>query len=443
MILWKIILFLQTVLLYFIPKMTNLNRSIQPALSPFALPIIANANQAKPGIFVFDKPGLAVFKLDIVFINAGLANEKVKKANQLCLDLLFSGTSTKNAYELNEAFDFLGAYIQTNFDYYKSTLTIYGLSKYFEKICMLLNEVLNDVHFTNEEFDLLASQKKANIKIQEQKTGYQSRKLMNKEWFGENHSLGKGTTIDDYESLNLQSIIDAYDNFKQFFVILTSGDDYITQSELVHSLFNKNLSPNIQYKYELEHINTNPSLLSFYELKDSKQSSICIRLPIPGRNHVDYPNIFVANLIFGGYFGSRLMKNIREDKGWTYGMYSYIKNDSANSYIEIAGDIKLGVEEQVFEEIRNEIKRLQTDLINEEEWHAALNYFFGQQQESFDNIFNVSDKFLSLSETNNELTWFNTFYNAIKLIEVKGLQEIFNTYFKTDSLIITWSGSKK
>lgn len=423
--------------------MTNLNRSIQPVLSPFALPVISNANQSKPGIYVFDKPGLAVFKMDIVFTNAGLGNENIRKSNQLCLDLLFSGTSTKNAYELNEAFDLLGAYIQTNFDYYKSTLTIYGLSKYFENICMLLNEVLTDVQFTKEEFDLLVSQKKANIKIQEKKTGYQSRKLMNKEWFGEHHSLGKGTVVADYESLNLQSIVDVFANFKQFYVILTTGEEHIIQSELVHRLFSAYITPTKLYKFKSEEINAYPNGISFYELADSKQSSICIRLPIPDRNHEDYPGIFVANLIFGGYFGSRLMKNIREDKGWTYGMYSYIKNDRAHSYIEIAGDIKLGVEEQVFAEIRNEIKRLQTDLINEEEWLAALNYFFGQQQESFDNLFNVSDKFLSLSETNNELEWFNSFYNAIKLIDVKGQQEIFNTYFKTDSLIITWSGSKK
>src|SRR5690606_34893681 len=109
----------------------------------------------------------------------------------------------------------------------------------------------------------------------------------------------------------------------------------------------------------------------FYPISSAIQSSFCARLEAPNRNKEDYALFSMLNLLLGGYFGSRLMKNLREEKGWTYGISSQIKNYKSNAFLEIAGDIKAERAIEVKAEIGKEMERLKRELVSEDELETA------------------------------------------------------------------------
>src|SRR5205085_5680830 len=101
--------------------------------------------------------------------------------------------------------------------------------------------------------------------------------------------------------------------------------------------------------------------------KDGVQGSIRIARPFPNRHHPDFLRFQVLNSLFGGFFGSRLMTNIREDKGYTYGIHSYIQNHIQESAWLISTEAGRDVCEPAVQEIYHEMKKLRDELVDDEE----------------------------------------------------------------------------
>jgi zinc protease len=391
------------------------------------------------GIYLFQKKELEVFKLDIIFPDGGFGNEKVKKTNSICADMLLSGTSTKKAQQINESLDFLGSYFNIQTDYYKSVVTVYGLNKYFSDILCLIQEVISDSIFPEKELNLLKQQRTQNLLIQQKKTAFQCRKLMNEKWYGKNTILGKGTEVDDYEKISRQDIINAYSScFKQAFFVLSTGQKSEIFAEEMSctpfiTLTEKDFEC-VSIKKESE------TVQAAYNMKESNQASLLARIEIPNRNHSDYPALSLLNVIFGGYFGSKLMKNIREDKGWTYGIHSHIQNHKDNAYLEISADIKSNKIQDVIHEINAEKNKLQNESITQQEWNAAKNYYIGNIQRSLDNFMNHSERFLSLRETSTTISNYNAFIKSVEALYLNDVINASHTYLLNKSFSFVWAG---
>ena len=125
---------------------------------------------------------------------------------------------------------------------------------------------------------------------------------------------------------------------------------------------------------------SNPSATKKQHLiNDEKgvQSAIRIARPFPNRHHPDFIKVQVLNNIFGGYFGSRLMSNIREDKGYTYGIHSYLENHIHESAWTISTEAGRDVANATINEVYKEMKRLRDEPVAEEELHLVRNYMIG------------------------------------------------------------------
>ncbi len=107
------------------------------------------------------------------------------------------------------------------------------------------------------------------------------------------------------------------------------------------------------------------------------QGSIRIARNFPNRHHPDFQRVQVLNNVFGGFFGSRLMTNIREDKGYTYGIYSYLVNNRQESALMISTEAGKEVCEPAIEEVYKEMNLLREELIDDEELQMARNFAIG------------------------------------------------------------------
>jgi predicted Zn-dependent peptidase len=120
-----------------------------------------------------------------------------------------------------------------------------------------------------------------------------------------------------------------------------------------------------------------PLPLLLVDRPGSVQASIRIGGPAVRREEPDYPALQLANLAFGGYFSSRLVENIREDKGYTYGPHSRISHSGAGSRLVVDADVATGVTAPALLEIWYELGRMATLPITPEELENVRQYAVG------------------------------------------------------------------
>lgn len=424
--------------------MNNSNlRQSQPPIYPLTLPLLSNPEKLSKGIFGFFKADTSVFRLDIVFPNAGIGNSTQRATNTFCGDLLMSGTANFSAQELNEQLDFFGAYTSVTTNYFKTVMSVYGLERYFDSILHLITEAVNHSNFPEEELEILKKQKIQNLRIQKQKTTHQSTVLMNKLWYGENSILGKTSTEEDYSRITREMVLSEFKkNFSELFVILTSSPELKSKVSILQTDLGDKLSDNTNFAVEkIVFTKQMPNQAQeFFELPNTNQTSFRARLEVIPRTAENYVNIAFLNLILGGYFGSRLMKNIREDKGWTYGISSSIINFENNAYIEISGDINIDKAKAVKEEIFKEFEKLCNTPIDKTEFENAKNYYLGNLQSMFDEFLTYSERQIALLETKQTLEWYNLFGKQINELKPENIRQAAQNYLDSKSLIYTWSG---
>lgn len=107
------------------------------------------------------------------------------------------------------------------------------------------------------------------------------------------------------------------------------------------------------------------------------QTNIRIAGPALQRTDPDYPALAVANMIYGGYFSSRLVNNIREDKGYTYSPRSTIEHRNAASFFGVFADVATEVTAPAVLEIGYELGRMATTPVDEAELESAKRYLMG------------------------------------------------------------------
>lgn len=134
------------------------------------------------------------------------------------------------------------------------------------------------------------------------------------------------------------------------------------------------------------------------------------------------------NTLFGGFFGSRLMSNIREDKGYTYGIHSYILNHIGDTAWMISTEAGRDVCEATITEVYNEMKDLREELVDEEELQLVKNYLIGTILGDLDGPFHIIGRWKNLILNGLDENYFYQSVNIIKTISAKELQELANKY---------------
>lgn len=123
-----------------------------------------------------------------------------------------------------------------------------------------------------------------------------------------------------------------------------------------------------------------PGPLLLVDRPGSVQSSLRIALPAVPRTHPDHAALQLANLVFGGYFSSRWVENIREDKGYTYGPHSLVEHSVAGSVLVAAAEVATEVTAPALLETMYELGRLATVPPKPDELEQARQYALGTLQ---------------------------------------------------------------
>ncbi|MBK7183115.1 MAG: insulinase family protein [Bacteroidetes bacterium] len=263
--------------------------------------------------------------------------------------------------------------------------------------------------------------------------------------FGEKHPYGINVKESDFDAIKKKHLIDFYnkaytsDNCK----IILAGKIQDDVYELLEKHFGKNdWSSNNQHIINDTTIHTIKEREQIILKNDALQSAIRIGKIMFNKKHEDYQAMQILNTIYGGYFGSRLMSNIREDKGYTYGIGSGMVSLQNSGYFFISTEVGVDVCQNAINEIYFEMNRLKEELVSEDELQLVKNYLLGNFLRSVDGPFAMADRFIGIMEYGLGYDYFDKYIATIKNISASQLRDLANKYFDKESMIELVVGKK-
>ncbi|MDX5348415.1 MAG: insulinase family protein [Hymenobacteraceae bacterium] len=385
-----------------------------------------------------------VVRLDIVF-NAGKWYEQQDGLSLMTSKLLLEGTHKQTAKQIADTIAYYGASLECNQGYDKASLTLYCLSKHLEKLLPLVCEVLTIPSFPEDEFKLLRQRTIQNIAIQKQKNSYLATERLTQNVYGPQHPYCFGLDADTLQNLTIDQIKSFYQrayNMAEAEVFLC-GDFGQTHRNMLSEMIGTIPATGPATEPIAGHGKAQGLQKDYIEMPDSLQSAVRVGCEWPLMNHPDYPRLLVLNEVLGGYFGSRLMKNIREDKGFTYGIYSTVSPKIHQNLFYIGTDVNFENTQDTLQEIYKEMQILQQELVPEDELDTVKNYMAGKFLNDVSNIFEQCDKYKNVILHGLSPDYYNRLLSAIAHITAPELQQLANQYWNTNQMYEVVAGKKK
>jgi zinc protease len=373
-----------------------------------------------------------VSKVEIVF-PAGRWVEKVWGAAYFTSTLLSKATRKKTGFEIAHLLDHFGAHLEIHPGLDYVSVSLYILNKNLEPAVQLLLELLTESVLPQAELDLLKSIYLQNLKVNYEKTSFQASRLVRKSLFGETHPYGKEPEEEDVNQLTQDALLTHYLEFFKSATLLVSGKVSENHKNVMMDAFSSFAYNPIERR---EFSNADVQYKRQVVAKEgSVQSSIRLAKKAISKTHPDYVDVLFLNHILGGYFGSRLMKNIREDKGLSYGISSALHALKNDSYMVIGSDVNAENVDLTFNEIARELNRLRTEKIGDEELNIARNHFIGSLQLEITTSFAHADKIKNIILFNLSAQHYQNMITRIEAITAEDLVLAANRYFLEDSFV--------
>ncbi|WP_422360823.1 M16 family metallopeptidase [Reichenbachiella sp.] len=367
-----------------------------------------------------------VVKIELVF-ESGIWFESKKATSWLTAKMLAEGTGKKTAHQITEGFEKLGAFLEINPGFDDVSIAVYGLERNFDQVIALLNEIINESTFPEREFEILKSNRKDQIALNDNKSNLFASKKLREAIYGAEFSYGQGLSISDIDEVQLSDVKQYYsDRLFHNPKIYLSGQ---VNDQLVGLVENNLVFPKSNEPTKKTADFESPTRDIYVKREGSMQSSIRMAWLIPDRNDKDYFDYQITNSLLGGYFGSRLMKNIREEKGYTYGIHAYPVHLKHSSFGMIAGDVVAAHTQDTFTEIRTEIDKLLQDPIPTEEIETLTNYLSGSFLASLGTPFQLMGKFKKLEEAGLDSSYYDEYFETLRTVNQGSIREATEKYF--------------
>ena len=344
--------------------------------------------------------------------------------------------------EISSKIDYYGAFFEHSMSKDFAALSLYTPTKYIQEVLPVFAEAILHPKFEQEIFETHISNGKHKQKIALEKVATIARN----EFFNllfENHPYGSKIKLEDYDLIQLSDLELFYKNHytRENCTIFISGkydDSLLQQLETAFSILPSGKSlKSIPFK------NNSPAKKEFFLKEGAIQSGIRIGKVLDVEfGSQDYFDLKIANMILGGYFGSRLMSNIREDKGYTYGINSGIGALEQAIYFSIATEVGANVTHSAIEEIYKEMQILSQELVSEKELEMVKNYMLGSILKASDGPFSIEELYKSIYFKGETLDFFNTYVHRINQIQPNDVLTVFNKYLSAESLLEVVAGKK-
>lgn len=394
-------------------------------------------------VYTFNAGQKELVRVEFIFNNVNWDQNKPLQAVTVN-SLINNGTVTLSAKEIAEQIDYYGAFLQTDYGADQITITLYSLIKHLSSVLSIVKDILSESTFPQQELDIFIQNQKQKLQVNLQKNDFLARKTFAHGIFGDT-AYGSDISMEDYDALKREDLISYYQAaFKpENCTIIAAGKFEAKEFALLDEFFGKDWATHsLSVLNKFNYLPVAGSKIRI-DKPDSVQNAIRMGKLAINRSHEDFPAFQVLNTVLGGYFGSRLMANIREDKGYTYGIGSGAASLKHAGYFFIATEVGADVCQNALTEIYKEIEVLRTDKVSDEELELVRNYMLGSLLGSLENIFSHADKFKNLYFSNLGYDYYSKYIHTVKNISAEKIQQIAQMYLDPTSFVEVVVGKTK
>ena len=411
--------------------------SIQPTSLAFRKPTERTLRNGIP-VHCIEASGLGAVRIDFVF-SAGQYHQARNLQALFTCRMLREGCRGYTAAEFAERLDYYGAWLELSTSMSSTFVTLYTLKKHFSATMELVQRMLTEPTYSEEQLRTVCDNNKANLLINLQKGNTIAMRALRRSIYGDNHPCGIQTQPGDYDTLQVADITDFHHRYygSRTCQIYLSGEVDDTLLSCVESLFGNEEWGTAEAGGE-KIIEENgdkcpPSAINI-QLEGAVQESIRMGCLLMDVNTPDYLSMRVLVAVLGGYFGSRLMKNIREEKGYTYHIGADLVTNTPQAMFMIHCEAQTGKSEEIISEIHREMLRLQNELIPDDELYMVRNYMTGEICRNYESAFSLTDAYIFMNNLGLPPTYLEQTIEAIRTTDAVRLQQLAQQYLRPENM---------
>lgn len=426
-----------------------LDRTKQPAVNPLTDFLIQTPERiVMPNgvpLHILRAGSAEVVRMDIL-IGAGIWHQTLPLQALFTNRMLREGTAGMSSKEISERLDFYGAWVELSTSMNCNFLTLYSLNKHFAHTLSVLAEMMKSPTFPEAEMQVTVETNRQQFLVNSTKVDVMARKEFSRALFGDQHPCGHHAVLEDYDHLTTEHLREFYHRYYHSgnCSIYLSGNISEMIIHQVRDELGSALWGSVQPCEPLS-----PLPIPIYkgrrimlEHPTAVQSSLRLGCPLVDRSHADFAALKVLVTVLGGYFGSRLMSNIREEKGYTYGISATIASYPFQGYLAIGTETANEYVEACISEVKHEMRRLQDEPIPESELAMVKSYMMGEMCRSYEGAFSLSDAWIFVETAGLEKTFFQTLAENIRRVTSAELQDLAIRYLRPDDMVEVVAGKK-
>ena len=423
------------------------DRSCAPQLRRISLPVNTPIESYSFSgglkLFLLPNPEADGTRLECI-ITAGSSWHSNPLAASFTIAMLREGSRQYPGPMLARQLDKLGAFVELSASPDIAWLTAYTHKNNTLSVVKYLISMLLEPEFKKKHFELHKRRQLMRFRADLLRTRTLAQRALKNKLFGPGSAYGQLVEEDSYHHICQQELV-AFHRERYGAANMTITIAGHIQNELIEAiatgLSGFQADGSTFFRQPIDNVQHNDYI--FVDKPDALQSSIAVGRLIPDRTHPEYPALSLANTILGGYFGSRLMSNLREDKGFTYGIYSQIRAQQMANYLIINTDVGKDVTQEAVQQIYYEMRRLHDEPVLSDELQLVKNYLAGTYAQALDGVYNKALHLRSLIPFGLGLEYYNHFLEQIQETTAEQVMQAAQKYFEPDAMITVVAGSGK
>ncbi len=375
-----------------------------------------------------------VLKLEVAF-RAGRPYERTLLAARATASQIREGSAAYSSAQVAESMDFYGATLSIPFQLDTSNFILYSLNKHFPKVLGILQSLLQRPLFPQKELEQFIKRNQRRLAVDLTRNDVVAYRELTAAIFGESHPYGYNSQPQTYGQLQQDALQEHYRRLynAQNCVLFLSGRVTEEAVKLVNDAFCSALPEGQRAEASPKPEEQAPQQ-KFYERPGTVQSAIRIGRRLFNRHHPDYQGFYVLNTLLGGYFSSRLMANVREDKGYTYNIYSSADAMVYDGYFYIGTEVSQEFVPETLQQIYTEMERLQQEPVGEEELSMVRNYLLGNFLTMLDGPFNISEVIRTQALEGLPMNYLEELSQTVREISPDEIQSLAQRYLQREAL---------
>ena len=425
-----------------------MDRTIQPEIQPLKnfhiqTPVRTTLPNGIP-LTVINAGEQEVVRMDVLF-SGGRWQQSQKLQALFTNRMLREGTTKYTAATIAEKLDYYGSWLELSSSSEYAYITVYSLNKYLAKTLEVVESMIKEPLFPQKELQTILDTNIQQYLVNTSKVDFLAHRSLLKSLYGEQHPCGKIVMEEDYHTITPEVLREFYERYYHSgnCSIFLSGkvtDDIISRVTDIFGI------PFGQYQLQMPKSSfpfaAIPEKRIFTEREDAMQSAVKMGCTTITREHPDYPKLRVLMTLFGGYFGSRLMSNIREDKGYTYGISAGVVFYPDSGLLIVSTETDNEYVELLIQEVYHEIDKLHQELVPMEELTMVRNYMLGEMCRSYESAFSLSDAWIFIATSGLDDLYFSRSLQAVNEVTPQEIQELAQRYLCKETLKEVIAGKK-